>query len=95
MTVKAYRIGDDGKGATGIIATGEYSLFSWIIKSTQKAIKGGGLIVYDGQVTSTEPLPEQAVFELEGGWYSVQTPAVGMLGMYRHYISEAVRPSNI
>lgn len=92
MTVTAYRIGNSDEGATQIEQVGVYDIFSWIIKSTQKAIAGGGLIVYDAQITSTEKLPEDAAIEIEKQWFKVATPAVGMMGMYRHFLVQTARP---
>lgn len=92
MKVEAFKIGDSDKGVTGIQSTGTYTLYSWVIKATQKAVKGGALMVYDATITAFEPLPEDAVFELENKWYKVSSPAVGMLGMYRHFVTETSRP---
>jgi len=95
MTVTAYKIADSAKGHTGIEQVGVFTLFSWIIRATQKAVKGGALQVYDATITATEPLPDNAIIEIEKKWYKVSTPAAGMLGMFRHYLTETVRPANL
>lgn len=92
MTVKAYRIGTSDNGKTEIEEVGVYTLYSFIIRSVTKAIKGGELIIYDAQVTAMQRLPEDAAIEIQSQWYKVASPAVGMLGMFRHYLMETARP---
>lgn len=95
MIVKAWKVGESRKGDSQLESYGEYEIFSWIINATQKAVKGGELIVYDAQITSLKALPESAIIEIESKWYKVASPAVGMLGMYRQYLTESVRPDGI
>jgi len=92
VTVEAFKVVDSAKGVPEVQSVGVYTLYSWVINATQKAVKGGALMVYDATITAFEPLPENSVIELEGKWYNIASPAVGMLGMYRHFITETAKP---
>lgn len=95
MIVKAYRIEDTDKGRTVPSMVGEFEIYSWKIGAVQKAVKGGNLQVFDAQITSTQKLPDSAVIEIDSKWYMLATPAAGMLGMFRYFVTETVRPSNL
>lgn len=95
MIVKAYRIEDTDKGRTVPSMVGEFELYSWKIGAIQKAVKGGNLQVFDAQITATQKMPDSAVIEIEGTWYMLATPSAGMLGMFRYYLTETVRPVNL
>lgn len=92
MTVTAYRIENTDTGDTNIQQVGTFTLYSWIIKSFNKMIAGGELIIYDAMVTATQPLPQNAAIELDNQWFKVATPGTGMLGMSRHYLIQTARP---
>ena len=92
MTVEAFKVVDSAKGVPEVQSVGVFTLYSRVIKATQKAVKGGALMVYDATITAFSPLPENSAIELEGKWYSISSPAVGMLGMYRHFVTETAKP---
>ncbi len=92
MTVEAFKVVDSAKGVSEVQSVGVFTLYSWVIKATQKAVKGGAMMVYDATITAFDPIPENSAIELEGKWYSIASPAVGMLGMYRHFVTETAKP---
>lgn len=95
MIATVYQVGDTENGDTKAGPIGTLQLFSWTKKSISKPVKGGELMVFSAQMTCLKKINDQSVLEINGEWYQPGTFETGVLGLYKYYLNETVRPSSL